>query len=88
MKVSSDITGHQIQADGAVIGLLVGLVWGLGEGFAILAAGTFLGEILLWFSFKWCLTGAAAKFEKKNRLYWSLTQLIREKVSSGLVTGT
>lgn len=63
-----------------VIGILIGLVWGLGEGFAILAAGTFIGEILLWFSFKWCCTNAASKFERKNKLYWSLTQLIREKV--------
>lgn len=54
-------------------------MWGIGQGFAILAAGTFIGEIALWFSFKTCCQGRAAKFEKKNKLYSSLTQLIREK---------
>lgn len=63
----------------AVIGILCGLVWGLWVGFAILAAGTFLGEMGLWVAFKWCCQGRAAKFEKKNSLYSSLTQLIRER---------
>ncbi|WVF70524.1 hypothetical protein IAT40_005314 [Kwoniella sp. CBS 6097] len=67
------LVGHEI------IGILCGLVWGLGVGFAILAAGTFLGEIATWIAFKWCCQGRAAKFEKKNKLYASLTQLIREK---------
>ncbi|OCF41811.1 hypothetical protein I317_04417 [Kwoniella heveanensis CBS 569] len=67
------LVGHEI------IGILCGLVWGLGIGFAILAAGTFLGEIATWIAFKWCCQGRAAKFEKKNKLYASLTQLIREK---------
>ncbi|WVQ97396.1 hypothetical protein IAU59_004509 [Kwoniella sp. CBS 9459] len=67
------LVGHEI------VGILCGLVWGLGVGFAILAAGTFLGEIATWIAFKWCCQGRAAKFEKKNKLYASLTQLIREK---------
>jgi uncharacterized membrane protein YdjX (TVP38/TMEM64 family) len=76
---------------------LCGLVYGLGVGFAILAAGTFIGEIAVWIAFKWLCTSRAAKwvfcfpphslggcltrdrFEKQNKLYWSLTQLIREK---------
>lgn len=82
LRCFADLKG--LYADLAVIGILIGLVWGIGEGFVILAAGTFIGEILLWFSFKWCCTNAAAKFEKKNRLYWSLTQLIREKVCCGV----
>ncbi|WWC58467.1 uncharacterized protein I303_101009 [Kwoniella dejecticola CBS 10117] len=67
------LVGHEI------IGILCGLVYGLWVGFAILAAGTFLGEIATWIAFKWCCQGRAAKFEKKNKLYASLTQLIREK---------
>ncbi|OXG15113.1 hypothetical protein C367_05778 [Cryptococcus neoformans Ze90-1] len=67
------LVGHEI------IGILCGLVWGLWVGFAILAAGTFVGEIATWMAFKWCCQTRAAKFEKKNRLYAALTQLIREK---------
>jgi uncharacterized membrane protein YdjX (TVP38/TMEM64 family) len=44
-----------------VIGIICGLVWGLGVGFAILAAGTFVGEICLWVAFKWWCTARAAK---------------------------
>lgn len=67
-----------------VIGILVGLVWGLGPGFAILAAGTFIGEIATWIAFKWCCQARAQKFEAKNKLYASLTELIRSKVSGAL----
>lgn len=44
-----------------VIGILCGLVWGLWVGFAILAAGTFLGEIATWVAFKRCCQIRAAK---------------------------
>ena len=36
---SMQLFGHEIVA------ILVGVIWGLGVGFAIVAAGTFLGEI-------------------------------------------
>ena len=45
-----------------VIGILCGLVWGFGVGFAILAAGTFFGEIATWIAFKWFCTARAAKW--------------------------
>nr|ODN93116.1 hypothetical protein L203_00385 [Cryptococcus depauperatus CBS 7841] len=67
------LVGHEI------VGILCGLVWGLWIGFAILAAGTFLGEIATWIAFKWCCQTRAAKRVFKNKLYASLTQLIREK---------
>ncbi|KAK4688329.1 hypothetical protein P7C73_g1782, partial [Tremellales sp. Uapishka_1] len=67
------LVGHEI------LGILIGLVWELWIGFAILAAGTFLGEIATWIAFKFCCQARAAKFEKKNKLYGALTQLIREK---------
>lgn len=62
-----------------VIGILCGLVWGMWTGFGILAAGTFFGEVATWIAFKWMCTTRARKFERKNKLYAALTQLIREK---------
>lgn len=44
-----------------VIGILCGLVWGIGEGFGILAAGTFFGELATWVAFKWLCTARARK---------------------------
>ena len=35
----TQLFGHEIVA------ILVGVIWGLGVGFAIVAAGTFVGEI-------------------------------------------
>ncbi|GHJ90440.1 hypothetical protein NliqN6_6842 [Naganishia liquefaciens] len=67
------LVGHEI------IGICIGIVWDLDVGFAILAAGTFLGELATWFVFKGLCTGRAAKFQAKNRYYRALTQLIREK---------
>lgn len=48
-------------------------------GFGILCAGTFFGEVATWVAFKWMCTTRARKFERKNKLYAALTQLIREK---------
>lgn len=49
------LVGHEI------IGICIGIVWDLDVGFAILAAGTFLGELATWFVFKGLCTGRAAK---------------------------
>jgi uncharacterized membrane protein YdjX (TVP38/TMEM64 family) len=67
------LVGHEI------IGILCGLVWGMWAGFGVLAAGTFFGEIATWIVFKWMCTTRARKFERRNKLYAALTQLIREK---------
>ncbi|GMK58367.1 hypothetical protein CspeluHIS016_0503990 [Cutaneotrichosporon spelunceum] len=67
------LMGHEI------IGILCGLVWGMWTGFGVLAAGTFLGEFATWVAFKWMCTTRARKFERRNKLYGALTQLIREK---------
>ncbi|BEI86002.1 hypothetical protein CcaverHIS002_0602890 [Cutaneotrichosporon cavernicola] len=67
------LVGHEI------IGILCGLVWGMWAGFGVLAAGTFLGEVATWIAFKWMCTARARKFERRNKLYGALTQLIREK---------
>lgn len=49
------LVGHEI------IGICIGIVWDLDVGFAILAAGTFLGELATWVVFKGMCTGRAAK---------------------------
>ncbi|KAF2245360.1 hypothetical protein BU26DRAFT_432808 [Trematosphaeria pertusa] len=64
--------GHEIVA------LLCGVVWGLWIGFAIVAAGTFLGEIGTWFAFKYALRRKAAKLERTNLNYGALARLTRD----------
>lgn len=43
------------------LAIVIGVVWDIGIGFVILAAGTFLGELATWFAFKGMCTGRAAK---------------------------
>ncbi|KAK7691169.1 hypothetical protein QCA50_006272 [Cerrena zonata] len=64
--------GHEI------IGILCGLVWGLGIGFAIVATGTFLGEMANFYAFRHCCTARGAKYEKKNLKYAYLVRVIRD----------
>lgn len=49
------LVGHEI------VGILLGLVYGIWTGFGILAAGTFAGEIFTWIAFKSCCSARAAK---------------------------
>ncbi|KAH6662312.1 snare associated Golgi protein-domain-containing protein [Halenospora varia] len=64
--------GHEI------VGILVGVVYGLWIGFAIVAAGTFLGEVGTWYAFKYTLRKKAVKLEKTNLTYGALAVLSRE----------
>ncbi|KAF2798808.1 hypothetical protein K505DRAFT_232427 [Melanomma pulvis-pyrius CBS 109.77] len=64
--------GHEI------IALLCGVVYGLWIGFAIVAAGTFLGEIGTWFAFKHALRRRAVKLERTNLNYGALARLTRD----------
>jgi len=64
--------GHEIVA------LLCGVVYGLWIGFAIVAAGTFIGEIGTWFAFKYTLRRKAQKLERTNLNYGSLARLTRD----------
>ncbi|TCD63005.1 Tlg2-vesicle protein [Steccherinum ochraceum] len=64
--------GHEIVA------ILCGVVWGLWIGFAITAAGTFLGEIGNFYAFKWCCHARAEKMEKKDISYATLARVIRD----------
>ncbi|EUC62843.1 membrane protein TVP38 [Rhizoctonia solani AG-3 Rhs1AP] len=64
--------GHEIVA------VLCGLVWGLWVGFAIVCAGTLLGEIGNFYAFRYCLRGRAIKMERKNPSYACLARVVRD----------
>ncbi|KAK7940830.1 uncharacterized protein PG986_013217 [Apiospora aurea] len=61
-----------------VVALLCGVVYGLWIGFAVVAAGTFLGEVGTWFAFKSLLRKKAVKMERSNLNYASLARLTRD----------
>ncbi|KAF2821168.1 hypothetical protein CC86DRAFT_470916 [Ophiobolus disseminans] len=61
-----------------VIALLCGVVYGLWIGFAIVAAGTFIGEIGTWFAFKYLFRRKAQELERKNLNYGALARLTRD----------
>lgn len=58
--------------------LVVGLIWGLGIGFAIASAGTFLGEMACFIAFKYYFIERAKKVEEESLLYGALARLMRE----------
>ncbi|KAN0133420.1 SNARE associated Golgi domain containing protein [Lactarius tabidus] len=64
--------GHEIVA------ILCGIVWGLWLGFAIVAAGTFLGELGNFYAFKYCCHARGEKLEKTNLKYSCLARVVRE----------
>ncbi|KAH7879436.1 uncharacterized protein C8R40DRAFT_1035944, partial [Lentinula edodes] len=64
--------GHEIVA------ILCGLVWGLWIGFAIVAAGTFIGEIGNFYAFKYCCRARGEKMEKTNISYACLAKVVRD----------
>ncbi|KAF5346208.1 hypothetical protein D9756_011139 [Leucocoprinus leucothites] len=64
--------GHEIVA------ILCGLVWGMWIGFAIVAAGTFIGEVGNFYAFKYCCRSRGEKLERTNISYACLAQVVRE----------
>ncbi|KAI0636350.1 hypothetical protein C8Q77DRAFT_1051643 [Trametes polyzona] len=64
--------GHEIVA------ILCGLVWGLGVGFGIVAAGTFLGEVGNFYAFKYCCAARGEKLERNKLSYACLARVVRE----------
>ncbi|KAJ7911557.1 hypothetical protein B0H13DRAFT_2007136 [Mycena leptocephala] len=64
--------GHEIVA------MLCGLVWGLGGGFGIVAAGTLLGEICTYVFFKYCCGARGKRLELSNMAYGTLAHIVRE----------
>ncbi|KAJ7255811.1 hypothetical protein B0H12DRAFT_1183416 [Mycena haematopus] len=63
--------GHELVA------MLCGLVWGLGAGFGIVAAGTLLGETCTYFFFKYCCGARGKRLELTNIPYGTLAHLVR-----------
>ncbi len=63
--------GHEIVA------ILCGVVWGLWIGFAIVAAGTLLGELGNFYAFRYLLTKKGEKLERTSLKYAALAKLIR-----------
>ncbi|KAJ6588991.1 hypothetical protein B0H19DRAFT_226984 [Mycena capillaripes] len=64
--------GHELVA------MLCGLVWGLGAGFGIVAAGTILGEIATYCFFKYCCGARGKRLELSNMPYGTLAHIVRE----------
>lgn len=64
--------GHEIVA------ILCGLVWGLWVGFAIVAAGTFLGEVGNFYAFKYCCSARGEKMERTKISYACLAKVVRD----------
>ncbi|KAI0655282.1 hypothetical protein C8Q70DRAFT_436819 [Cubamyces menziesii] len=64
--------GHEI------IAVLCGDVWGVGVGFAIVAAGTLLGELANFFVFKWLCMSRGKKWELKRLQYALLAEVVRQ----------
>ncbi|KAK4684416.1 hypothetical protein P7C73_g5762, partial [Tremellales sp. Uapishka_1] len=55
-----------------------GLIYGVWIGFAIVAAGTFLGEVGNFYAFKYCCRSRAEKTEKTNMNYACMAHVVRE----------
>ncbi|PLW06538.1 hypothetical protein PCANC_13139 [Puccinia coronata f. sp. avenae] len=64
--------GHEL------IILVAGMIWGLWIGFAIACAGTFLGEIMTYYAFKYLIGERSARVEAGSVTYASLAKLMRE----------
>ncbi|CAK5277975.1 unnamed protein product [Mycena citricolor] len=60
-----------------VVAMLCGLVWGIGVGFALVAAGTLLGEIGTYYLFRYALRSRAEKYENRKLSYATLAHVIR-----------
>ncbi|KZP09580.1 hypothetical protein FIBSPDRAFT_839327 [Athelia psychrophila] len=64
--------GHEI------IAILCGVFLGLRVGFAIVAAGTFIGELGNFCAFKFCCRTRVKKLEKEYLLYSCLARVVRD----------
>lgn len=65
--------GHEILA------ILCGLVWGARVGFAITAAGTFIGEVANFYTFKHFCQARGDKLQKDSIMYAALCKVVRER---------
>jgi len=60
------------------VAVLCGVVWGLWIGFAIVAAGTFLGEVGNFYAFIYCCRSRGEKLERTKISYACLAKVVRE----------
>ncbi|THH05917.1 hypothetical protein EW145_g4446 [Phellinidium pouzarii] len=61
-----------------IVAILCGVVWGLWVGFAIVSAGTFLGELGNFYAFKYCCRARGEKLEKTKLNYGCLARVVRD----------
>ncbi|RXK40059.1 hypothetical protein M231_02699 [Tremella mesenterica] len=61
-----------------ILMVLVGVVWGLGRGFAIVTVGTILGEVANYAVFKYWCRGRADRLARTNLNYACLARAIEE----------
>ncbi|KZV75950.1 hypothetical protein PENSPDRAFT_646749 [Peniophora sp. CONT] len=61
-----------------LIQVLTAFTYGPGIGFAIVAAGTILAEISVFYAFRQCWRARAEKFEQTNIKYGALASVIRQ----------
>ncbi|EIW57506.1 uncharacterized protein TRAVEDRAFT_21099 [Trametes versicolor FP-101664 SS1] len=64
--------GHEI------IAILCGDVWGIWIGFAIVAAGTIIGELINYFVFRYFCTARSRGWEEKKLRYGLLAEVVRQ----------
>ncbi|KAJ2923117.1 hypothetical protein H1R20_g13978, partial [Candolleomyces eurysporus] len=62
----------------AIVAILCGFVWGLGTGFGIVAGGTFLGEIGLFYASKFFFRTRGEKLERTNISHACIAQVVRD----------
>ncbi|KAK7028290.1 hypothetical protein R3P38DRAFT_2935199 [Favolaschia claudopus] len=60
-----------------LVATLVGVTWDLPEAFAIVAAGTVIGEVANFFTFKYACSARGAKLELKSVDYGLLASIVR-----------
>lgn len=65
--------GHEILA------ILCGVVWGAEVGFAITAAGTFIGEVANFYTFKYFCQARGDKLQRDSITYAALCKVVRER---------
>ncbi|RDX41844.1 hypothetical protein OH76DRAFT_178828 [Lentinus brumalis] len=66
------LIGHELLA------VFCGDVWGVWIGFAIVAAGTFIGEIITYYTFRYCCRARGEKTEAKSLKYALISGVVRE----------
>ncbi|KAH8926624.1 hypothetical protein BT69DRAFT_1278637 [Atractiella rhizophila] len=61
-----------------IVFILAGVIWGLGIGFAISAAGTLVGEIANFYVFRWLLRNRAERYERKSFEWAAISYIVRK----------